>query len=196
MKFSGKSLMLLIVGITLIMVFSLGMVYIQSNEQQTELTEQLEIIQPVLDRTTVGDISPALAEMESRQQQAELELEAAKDSLRRPLYAVGIARELYDIAAANDVVITSLTSAGLVEDVRHGLDFSALTARLEVEGDTADLVAFIAAFSQHYPTGLIASLQMNIPDPADAGEAEEGEEAEPRLPSASMDVQIFTYEGD
>ncbi len=193
MKLSGKSLTLLIVGITLIMVFSLGMVYLRNSQQQQELAEQLDIIQPVLDRTTTGDVSSELAELESRQQAAELEMEAARVVVSQPIYAIGIARELYDIADDTGVEITSITSSGVIADLRSGLVFSALTARIEIEGDTADLVDFIAAFGQHYPTGLITSLQMNIPDPADE---ETDENGNPRQPAANIDVQIFTYEGN
>jgi hypothetical protein len=192
MKLSGKSLVLLVAGITLIMVFSLGMVYINSSEQQEELTEQLNIIQPVLTRTAPDDVSPEMAEMENRQQAAELELENAKEMLRQPIYAIGIARELFDIAEATDVDILSISSPGVMADVLGGLPFLALAARVEIEGDTADLVAFVAALGQQYSTGFITSLQFDIPDPEDE---ETDEDGNPKKPSAFVDVQIFTYEG-
>jgi hypothetical protein len=192
MKLSGKSLVLLVAGITLIMVFSLGMVYINSSEQQEELTEQLNIIQPVLTRTAPDEVSPEMAEMENRQQQAELELENAKEMLRQPIYAIGIARELFDIAEATDVDILSISSPGVMADVLGGLPFLALAARVEIEGDTADLVAFVAALGQQYSTGFITSLQFDIPDPEDE---ETDEDGNPKKPSAFVDVQIFTYEG-
>ncbi len=192
MKLSGKSLVLLIGGITLIMVFSLGMVYIRNSEQQEELAEQLDIIQPVLTRTAPDDVSPDITEMQNRQQAAELELENAKEMLRQPIYAIGIARELFDIAEDTGVDILAISSPGEMPDVLSGLPFSALAARVEIEGDTEDLVNFVAAFGQQYPTGFITSLQFDIPDPADG---ETDEDGNPRLPSVYIDVQIFTYEG-
>jgi hypothetical protein len=90
------------------------------------------------------------------------------------------------------VDILSISSPGVMADVLGGLPFLALAARVEIEGDTADLVAFVAALGQQYSTGFITSLQFDIPDPEDE---ETDEDGNPKKPSAFVDVQIFTYEG-
>jgi hypothetical protein len=197
MKLSSKSVFLLVTGIVVIMITSLGMVYTRSGEQQSELYEQLDLIQPVLSKSSSREVCSQLTEMEERQEKAEQQLTATKVQLYLPLEAIDIAGELLDIARTANVEILLISSPGITEKRLGGMAFSVLPVRLDIVGDIADLIAFIAGFCDKYPTGLVKSVQVDISLPEeDKEETDTGEPVEPPLPSAKLEVQICTYEGD
>ncbi len=197
MKLSGKSIVLLVVGIVVIMIASLGMVYARSGEQRSELYEQLDLIQPVLTKSSSREVSSQLKEMKERQEKAEQQLTDAKTQLHLPLEAIDIAGELLDIAQTANVEILLISSPGITEKKLGGMAFTVLPVRLEVVGDITDLIGFIAGFCDKYPTGLVKSVQVDISLPkVDEEETGTDEPVEPPPPSAKLEVQIFTYEGN
>ncbi len=208
MKFSKKSITLLATGIVMIMVICLTTLYNNNGEQQSELLDQLDLIQPVIAKSSTREVSSRINDIEQRQSEAESQLRAAKSQLQQPINAIIITNTLLDIAQITEVEITRVNSPGITDTEVNGITFTILPVRIEVLGDVMNLISFISEFSKTFPTGLIKSVQFGIPteyegqevpgDPEDPEEPEEPEEpldiGELNLPSARLEIQIFSCE--
>jgi hypothetical protein len=195
MKFGKKSIMLLATGIVMIMVICLTTLYNNNGEQQDELLSQLDLIQPVIAKSSTREVSSRIQDIEQRQIEAESQLQEAKAQLQQPINAIVITDTLLDIAQITGVEIDKLNSPGIANTNIGNLGFTVLPIKLEVVGEVTNLIGFIAEFSKTYPTGLIKSVQMNIPTvDEETGEGEPEDLEEVSLPSVNLDIQIYSCE--
>jgi hypothetical protein len=195
MKFSKKSITLLATGIVMIMVICLTTLYNNNGEQQSELLSQLDLIQPVIAKSSTREVSSRIQDIEQRQIEAESQMKAAKAQLQQPINAIVITDTLLDIAQITGVEIDKLNSPGIADTNIGDLGFTVLPIKLEVVGEVINLIDFISEFSKTYPTGLIKSVQMNIPTEDEETEAGDPENfGEVSLPSASLEIQIYSCE--
>lgn len=195
MKFGKKSIMLLATGIVMIMVICLTTLYNNNGEQQGELLSQLDLIQPVIAKSSTREVSSRIQDIEQRQIEAESQLEEAKAQLQQPINAIIITDTLLDIAQITGVEIDKLNSPGIANTNIGELGFTVLPIKLEVVGEVINLIGFIAEFSKTYPTSLIKSVQMNIPTvDEETEEGNPGDFEEVSLPSANLEIQIYSCE--
>jgi TolA-binding protein len=210
MKFGKKSITLLGVGIVMILVICLTTLYNSNSETQSELLTQLDLIQPAIEKSSSQEVDQQILNIEDRQTEAESQMQAAKAQLQQPINAIVITDELLDIALITGVEIIKLSSPGISDKQLGGLTFTQLPVRLEVVGEVANLISFISEFTRAYPTGLVKSAQMSIPEEEEVAEPENPEEPEEpeepenpeepaeeeelELPSAKLEIQIYSCE--
>jgi hypothetical protein len=192
MKFSKKSITLLGVGIVMILVICLTTLYNRNSETQSELLGQLDLIQPAIAKSSSREVDQRIQDIEARQAEAESQMQTAKAQLQQPINAIVITDELLDIALITGVEIMMISSPGISDKQLGGLTFTQLPIRLEVVGEVANLISFISEFTRTYPTGVIKSAQLSIPELEEVPGEEETEE--PEIPSASLEIQIYSCE--
>ena len=88
--------------------------------------------------------------------------------------------------------IVEISSPGLANEELEGVTLAVLSLVVTVEGDEeADLIDFIVAWTEEYPTGVVESVEITVPEPP-----EDEEETAEELTSADIRLLIYTYEGD
>ena len=189
MKISTTALIFLALGISVIAVFSLNMAYSQQSQEQSRLNAELAMAQLRLEKYPAQDISSQKEELESRLARAKSQLKDAKDSLYWSTQSIEASDALLALAEASNVEVTEISSAGMTTEVLEEITFSALTLTVTVEGEVLDLINFVHNWTKEYPTGMVQSVEITVPEPPE-------EEEEEEMPSATIDLRIYTYEGD
>ncbi len=200
MKVSKTALIFLGVGIFVILVAILGMTYSQQTQEQSRLNQELSLAQLRLKEYASQQLSSQQAELESQLTQLEARLKVVKDGLYQSIQSIEVTETLYEItetlyevAETSDVEIVEISSPGLATEELEGITYSFLSLAVTVEGDVRDLIDFIDAWTEKYPTGVVELVEMTVPLPE---EEEELEEEELEKPSADIRLLIYTYEGN
>ena len=195
MKISKTALIFLGVGIFVILVGILGMTYSQQSQEQSRLNQELALAQMRFKAYASEQLSSQQEELESRLTRLESRLKNAKSSLYQSIQSIEITDTLYEVAEACGVEIVEVSSPGLADKELEGITYSFLTLAVKVEGEVFNLIDFIDAWTKEYPTGVVESAEINVPQLTEEEEEEETEE-ELEKPSADLKLLIYTYEGD
>jgi len=199
-KLSITSWIFLVIGIFVILALSLNVAYAQQNWEQSRLNEEIALAQKRLRKYPVQQISAQKEELESQMAKAESQLKSAKASLYQSIESIEASGALFEVAEACLVEVTEISSEGMSRELLEGVDFSVLPLTVTVEGDVLNLVDFIYKWTKRYPTGVVQSVAITVPEPPEEEEEVEGAgaatETEEEKPSATINLLIYSYEGD
>jgi len=196
-KLSTTSWIFLTIGIFGILVLSLNVAYAQQSQEQSQLNEEVALVQKRLLKNPPQQISSQKSELESRLAKAELQLKVTKVGLYWSLESIEASDALFELAEASYVEVTGISSSGVTSELLEGVDFSILLLTVTIEGDVLNLVDFIYKWTHEYPTGVVQSVAITVPEVVEEEEeTEEAEEAEEEKPSAIINLLIYSYEGD
>jgi len=190
-KISKTALIFLAGGIFVILVAILGMNYSQQSQEQSRLNHELSLAQLRLEEYASEQLSSQQEELESRLTRLEARLKVTKNNLYQSIQSIEVTETLYEVAEAYDVEIVEISSPGVSDKELEEVTLSALTLAVTVEGDVLNLIDFIYAWTEEYPTGVVESVEITVPEPP-----EDEEETAEELPSADIRLLIYTYEGD
>jgi len=195
MKFSKITWILLATGVLVILVASLGMVYSQQGNEQSRINEEIALAQLRLKKypAQLQELDSQQEELESRLAEAESQLRTAKISLDQFPQNIEASDALFVIAQNCHVEVTEVSSEGLGTETLEGVTLSALQLTVTVEGDVLNLIDFIHRWTKQYSTGVVKSVAIYVPEPPDE---EEEEEIEEEKPSATINLLIYSYEGN
>ena len=181
MKLSKKTLLIITAGVLLIALAGVAVVYSQQVDEQTLLKEQLASAQSKLEqeRMRVEGLSSRQTQLEKQLIQATSQFEAAKaDLAQQPVSSIAAATVLFDIAQANGVEVTEMTSSAPAIESLEEVTFSVIALTAKVKGDTSDLINFLLELNSSLVTGVIQSVTI------------QGDDA------AEIKVVVYTYRGD
>ena len=199
-KLSTTSWIFLTIGIFGILVLSLNVAYAQQSQEQSQLNEEVALVQKRLLKNPPQQISSQKSELESRLAKAELQLKVTKVGLYWSLESIEASDALFELAEASYVEVTGISSSGVTSELLEGVDFSILLLTVTIEGDVLNLVDFIYKWTKRYPTGVVQSVAITVPEPPEEEEEVEGAgavtETEEEKPSATINLLIYSYEGD
>ena len=188
-RLSRTSWILLAVGIFVILVSSLGAAYGVQQNEKTRLDEELSLAQLRLAKYSPDELSAQQEELESQLAQIESEVTANKAYLSPSIENIEVIEALFvALAEATSVEVVEINSSSLTSKEVEEATFSALPLNLTIEGAVPNLLSFVRELSQKFPTNVVGSIKMNIP------EVIEGEEIEE--PTAIIQLLIYTYQGD
>ncbi len=186
-KLSRRASIFLAVGILVVFGASLGMLYSQETEEQSRLSQELDVIQLRLDKHSPDEFSFQIRELEWRLAQTEVQVNSAKARLRQSVDSIGVTETLFEVAEAHELEMVEISSSGLgSEDLDSGA-YSVLLLTAAVEGDLSHLVDFVLEVGRKFPTGVIESVEIAVP--AVIG-------GESTQPSATLSLRIYSYQGD
>jgi len=198
MKLSKTAWIVLTVSIFAIAFASLNTAYSRQGQEQSRLNEELSLVQLRLTKYSPEELSSQQRELESQLARAESQLEATKASLSQSIQSIEATDTLFEVAEAYGVEIIEISSLGLTSKTLEGITCSVLTLTAKAEGDVPNLINFTLELSKNFPTGVVESVEISVPE-ATEEEGETGEEeTEEELgkPSANLRLCIYTYEGD
>ena len=221
MKLSKKTWLVITSGIFVIALIGLGLLHYQQVQQHNQLNEELTLAQMKLNGFQLAQISDQQRELEDQLSQATSQFEAVKAMLSQPVGNIAASSILFDFAEAHELEVTEMTSSGPVTENLEEVTCSVISLTAKVEGDAHNLVSFIAKLNSHFTTGVVKSVEINIPETTDEGEEDgeeeeegeeeggeeiegegeeeiEGEEEEQEKKKASADIQlvVYTHPGD
>ena len=190
-KLSKTTWIFLAVGTFVILCASLGMVYFQLGNEQSQLNEKLTLAQLRLKKYPAHQLAPQQEELEGRLAKAGLQLKVAKNSLYQSTQSIEASDALFDLAEDYQVEVTEIGSPGVTTEELEGVNLSFLPLTVTVEGDVLNLIDFIYKWTHEYSTGVVQTVEITVPELV-----EEEEETEEEEPSAVINLLIYTYEGD
>jgi predicted nuclease with TOPRIM domain len=211
MKFSKVAQLVLAIGIFAIAAIFLYRMYQERQDEHEQLNTQLASAQELL-----PELESEKADLESQLNQLQLQLEQAKASLRRGTLKFPVTMDsirydelLFQMAHDRDLEMMTLnTSEPGIENV-EGVEFTVTSFDMEVHGAVADIIDFVngIAISDDFRTAAVEVVNIVVPEPLtlpekeglteqEQEEGEEEEEGEIGSPSASIQINIYTYEGE
>lgn len=185
MKLSKTSWLFIIVGIFIILLVGLGVVRSQQVRQLGQLNEELALAQSRLEAIQLDRFSHRQEELEQQLSQSTPQPETAKATLSQPIGSIAISDTLFNIAEANSVNITELSSSGLASEELAGVTCSVLPVWARIEGDLTNLASFITQLNDELETSVIKSVDITVPETT-------GEQQ----PIANIQMAVYTYQGD
>ena len=188
LSLSKTSWILLAIGTFAILFASLGMTYSEQSEQQSQLDQQLEVAQKVLDKYSSEQFSLQLKELESRLAQAESQLRTVKTDLCPSIETIEVSDMLFELAQTCNVEIIEIRSVPPGTEELNGTTYYVLPLMVELEGELSNLLSFISKWTEKHHTGLVELVKINIP--------QEQELEEPEKPSAEVKLVIYRYQGE
>ena len=180
MKLGRKSWLSVAIGVFLIALVSLGMVYSQQSGVKKQLKEELTLANSRLGSIQIEQLTNQQGELEQKLEETIKQSETARETLSQPMNSIIISDILFSTAEANSVNITEVSSSGMTNEELSGVPCLALPLTASVEGDLANLVAFITQLNGDLATGFVSSLDMRITDPA-------------RNQKSSINIQVVIY---
>jgi len=170
----GMSILLLVI------IIVLGIVQARQTGQRSSLSEDLEIAEQVLS---------ALESEQSSSEQDEPDTQpgdagTAQAELSQPADSIMANEDLFYIADASSVTLTTITVSPLSSDILAELSCLSLPLSIVAEGDVTDLLDFITRLNTELTNGLVKSATLTIP----AGPAE-------NQPTVNIELVIYTYQG-
>ena len=189
MKLSKASWLLLIGGIVIIIFASLGTARFQQAREQDQLDEELSLTKQRLEEPQLEDLSTQQEELESQLAQIESEVATIKNHLSPSIENIEVIEALFvALAETTSVEVVEINSSSSTSKKVEEISFSALPFTVRVEGDVPNLISFVGELSQEFPTNVVESIKMSIPEIIEGEEIEES--------SATIQLLIYTYQGD
>ncbi len=183
MKLTKKSWLFIGIGIFLIALVGLWMVYSQQASVKKQLKEEFAQATLRLNSIQVEQLSDQQEELEQQLDDTIAQSETARKTLSEPMSSIIITDILFSTAESNSVNITEIKSSGMNDVELRGVPCRVLPLTANIEGEVDNLVVFITQLNDNLATGVVRSINMNIPYTA-GGEK----------PSASIQMVIYTYE--
>lgn len=184
MKLSKTSWLIIIIGFFVIILVGLGIVRSQQVHQQNELNEQLALAQSKIQVIQLEQLSHRQGELERHLSETDSQSESAKKILSQPIRSITISDLLFNVAEANSVNVTEITSSGLASEELAGVTCSVLPFTARVEGELTNLVSYITRLNSDLATGFVKSVEINVPEASST-----------KKPSANIQLVIYTYQG-
>ena len=189
MKLSKRVWIILAIGIFVIAFAGINMAYSKQDEEQSRLNEELSLAQLRLTKQPSPQLSSRQTELESQLAQLETQLKNVKGGLFQSIESIEATHTLFNAAETCGVEIIEISSLGLTSKELEGLPCSVLTLTAKAEGEVSKLISFILKLSEEFPTGVVETVEIDVPEVTE-------EEEETEKPSANFKLCIHTYEGD
>jgi len=220
MRLSRTAWLILVIGVFVIAFAGLYMIYLREQRAQEPLNEALAVAQTILPKLTTEatKLENTLAEMEDRLAQAKSHLQTAKATFpTRRVESIEVDEVLFGTADSWDLEITNLTATEPgdltvpveveaedieAEDIEvEDINFTVTTFTVQVKGEVADILNFIHSVVNHrdFDSATVELVNIVVPEPltlAEKGELTEDEIEEAEIPSATLTLTIYNYQGE
>jgi len=214
MKLGKTAWIILVTGVFIIAIGSVYWLYLQEGPKQTELNAQLSVVQAQLPKLAAerASLESTLTELEDKLAQVTSQLKTAKAVFPASVQSIEVDELLFGMADNWGLEITSLTASepsdlevevevemeGIeVEDITYLVTYFAV----DVDGEVTDILDFIHTIVTHrdFDTATVELVNITVPEPLTEAEKEELSEeeiAEREIPSARINIDIYSYQGE
>ena len=185
MKLSKTSWLIIPIGVFTILLAGLCVVHAQQVGQLGQLNDELAVAQLKLSGFQAEQPTERPAELEKQLSETKAQSETARTTLSQRVKIITISNTLFEIAKSYGVEVTEIKSSGMAENELEGVPCSALSLNARIEGEVANLVNFITRLNNELATGVVKSVEINIPESTSANTS-----------SANFQLVVYTHQGD
>jgi hypothetical protein len=177
--------MILLAGLFLVVIVSLGLARSQQISAQSQLNDELGIANARVSNLQIAHLREQEQDLRAQLKESQARVEEVKDRLRNEMVlSVEITDEFFEIADACDVEVVSLSTSGLSGEELGDVVCQAVPFSGTVEGSLANIVSFIHRLNNDYSTGVVKSAQISVGENADSPS------------SVAVRLIAYTYEGN
>jgi hypothetical protein len=212
-KLSKTSWLILSAGVFVVILAGLGVTRSQQYRDQNRMNDELSMSETRLNSIDVTDLRRQVENLQSQVEEGNTQLDEAKQRLRQTVISVDVTDELYKIAAYSGVTVMRMTTAPISPNNLEGIGLSMTSLTATATGDLDKLVDFVINLNNGFATGYLSSAQISVPspegtpgdeleeseepgEPPDEGDEEETEALEGTLPTVSIQMVVYSYEGE
>ena len=205
MKLGKASWLILTAGVLIITFAGLGVARFQQLDERDQLSGELAVAQHRLGKFQLKQLESQKHDLEQQLDRAIAQLEPVKNEISQPIESIAVTDSLFEIARACGVEITDIISSDLTDGELKGIPRSVINLSIRVEGYVPNLIDFTIKLNNDFTAGVVTSVRMNIAQEVEEeteGEQAEGEievveeEEEVEMPSASIQLVIYGYQGE
>lgn len=191
-KLTNKSKVLLTTGVFLIVLISLSMVQLQQIQARSRTEKETAQTNLLLEKLNIDGLASQKAELQSRVEQATVDISQAKDSLEQSLETIESSGDIYAIAAKSDVHVDSINSSMVSEKNIGGVKCAVLQVTVKASGTTTALINFVSQLTAKYHTGAVTSVQIGS---AGSSDNTSGTLEQDNIPQMTVNLTIYDYRG-
>jgi len=190
---SGKpGYLFVILGVVAAIFAGLWVMRSQQAQEQERLYEELSVAAVKLDNFSSDELLSQQAELEGQLSQTLSQLETTKATISQSAESISVSGTLFDIAELAGVEVTAISSAQPSLSKWQEIPCLVLPLTVTIEGDVPSLISFIAKVDRTLTTAVIRSAVITIPETTDGEESS----TEVQLPSANIQLSIYSYQGE
>jgi hypothetical protein len=142
-KLEPLTLLLLLAGLALIAYVALGVSILRQQRDQDALSSQIDLGEEVL--SAAEDSRQVLEDSEARLREAEQALTLAQNAFPSELDSDGVLQNILTYANESQAHVLRVDTQPPTTDADEAGEYSVLGINLEMEGETSQLIAFLAA---------------------------------------------------
>lgn len=183
MKISKKALKYLGIGVYIIAAAISGYILFGKLGEQSKVDEELTLANANLERTDVARLSTQISELEDQLTQITSQTDTMKNMMDQEIANVRATNMVFDVAGKNYVEVMDLNSLSAFPEVLEKIPCNVVPLEAIIEGNVEDLVSFVTQLNTALSTGVIKSVNLNIPDPTTGAK-----------PTATISLLIYNYQ--
>ncbi len=215
MKLTKTSWLLLAIGIFVITVGSLGAARSQRLSEGQKLSDELAVAMGRMSKLDLTELSARQGSLQEQIKQATQQLESARAALSQPNDSITISDSVFRIAATSGVEVTQMGSSSLTRSNLTSIGGSILPLVVLVRGDVPNLIDFVMRLNIELTTGVVKSAQITVPKASDnvtdtvtydivatitdntTGNliGNVSNKADDKMPSANIQIEVYSYKG-
>jgi hypothetical protein len=188
-RLSKTSWLVLATGVFVVVLIGLGVTRSQQIKEQSALEEELSASESRLAKVQVTDLRQQLETLQEQIDDEKVQLAEAKERLKQTVISADVTEQFFAIAEFSGVVIMNMSTSTISDDTINSVSLSTISLSATVTGDLYDIVNFVINLNNSYTTGIVQSVQINIPDMV-----EEAEEIE-ATSTGNIQMIVYSYEG-
>jgi uncharacterized protein YqgV (UPF0045/DUF77 family) len=161
LKFSKKTLILIVAGVFLIVAAVLAMRDFRQFDEKDKLTKQLAVSQARLHAIEIDELTARQTQLERQLRQVGPEIELVKAKFSQPVTSTAVATAIFEAADAFGLLVNRMASTSPADETVEGAKLSAITVTTEVEGNVSKVVDFIKALNNTFKTSAVSSVEID-----------------------------------
>jgi len=184
MRFGRRARLILTGGIIVILLATMGVFYSRQLNQQRDVEYDLAMAQ-----ANLPNVIALKEDLERQLAQAIRLLNTSKESFPDTVESIEVGELLFEIADDLDLEVLNFEAEEPVDYEVDDIIYSTATFRIEVRGDTGNILNFIYSIrsDDDFGNAKVEMVELLVPQPSDDEVDEE--------PSATIELTIYGYEG-
>ncbi len=182
MKISKKVLKYIGIGAYAIVAVASAYILFGKLQEQGKVNDELTLAMTNLERTDISRLSTQMSDLEDQLDQITSQTDTLKNMMSQEIANVAASTIVFEIADATYVEVIYLSSPSASSAVLENVPCNVVSLEATIEGKVEDLVNFVTRLNTVLTTGVIKSLDLNIPEPSTG-----------ISPTAKISLLIYNY---
>lgn len=183
MNVNKKLLKIIGIGVYVIAFAAFAYMLFGKLGEQSKVDDELALAEANLERTDADRLSAQIAELEDQLAQIISESETLRDMMSQEKSQIAASTITFNVAAKNYVDVIDLNSKISYKQQLENLPCIVVPLEAIVEGNVEDIVNFVTQLNTTITTGVIKSVNLNIPEPSTGIK-----------PTATISLLIYNYQ--